>query len=86
MKKAQDFIDLAILEITAEVKEILSKNSMSLPEKDSLILPLIQQKRILKQAKSDLDFMDNKYANLEIGKTCKMGNIRIKNETHEQCK
>ena len=32
-EKAQDFIDLAIIEITTEVKEILSKNSMSLPKK-----------------------------------------------------
>jgi len=84
MRKAQEYIDLAIAEITAEVQKVLGNSSLSLPDKDSCILPLVQQKQILKQAKSDLDFLDERHKSQqhEYNKTCKLGKIRADIEEH----
>ncbi len=84
MHKVQEYIDLAIAEITKEVQKVIGDSSLSLPEKDSCILPLVQQKRILKQAKSDLDFIDerHKHDHNHVGATCKLGKIRIEQENN----
>jgi hypothetical protein len=72
--KPIEHIDLAIKDLTTEVGEILQNSKLSLTEKDSEILPLLQQKRVLQQAKEDLEYLESREK--EINSTCKMSQFR----------
>lgn len=72
--KPQQHIEKALEDITEEVKKILGDISKSLTEKDSLIFPYLQQKKVLKQTIEDLDFLDSRVQ--EESTTCKMSQFR----------
>jgi hypothetical protein len=72
--KPQHYVKLAIDDITAEVKKILEDQSKSLTEKDNLIFPFVQQKKVLQQTLEDLDFLENR--KIEESTTCKMSSFR----------
>jgi hypothetical protein len=78
IKKSQDFVEEAIENLTENVRSILEDNSLSLTEKDKKIFPFLQRKRVLKQTKEDLDYLDER-DNCEIdngSSTCKMSQYR----------
>jgi len=68
--KPQEYVKQALENITQDVKNILMDTSKSLTEKDNLIFPYLQQKRVLKQTLEDLDFLAER--KLEQTTTCKM--------------
>jgi len=72
--KPQEHIKKALEDITDEVKKILGAGGKSLTEKDTLMFPLLQQKRVLQQAIEDLDFLDSRVP--ENSTTCKMSQYR----------
>ena len=47
----------AIAELDKEVEEILLDWSIPLNEKDNLMLPMLQQKRVLTQTLEDLEYL-----------------------------
>lgn len=50
-------IENALAELDNEVQKILSDWSIPLNEKDNLMLPILQQKRVLDQTKKDLEYL-----------------------------
>ena len=68
--KPQEYVKQALEDITQDVKDILMDSAKSLTEKDNLIFPYLQQKRVLKQTLEDLDFLAER--KLEQTTTCKM--------------
>jgi len=50
-------IQNALYELDAEVQKILQDWSIPLNEKDNLMLPILQQKRVLTQALEDLTYL-----------------------------
>lgn len=50
-------IQNALDDLAAEVESILLDQSLSLQDKDNLMLPLLQQKRVLTQTLSDLEYL-----------------------------
>ncbi len=47
----------ALKELDEEVQKILLDWSIPLNEKDNLMLPILQQKRVLEQTKQDLEYL-----------------------------
>ena len=72
--KPQEHIKKALEDITNDVKGILEDSAKSLTEKDTLIFPYLQQKRVLKQTIKDLDFLEER--EVETSTTCKMSQYR----------
>ena len=72
--KPQEHIKKALEYITEEVKTILEDSKKSLTEKDTLIFPYLKQKRVLKQAIEDLDYLDTR--EVEVSTACKMSQYR----------
>jgi len=52
-------IQNALTELDTEVETILLDWSIPLNEKDNLMLPLLQQKRVLTQTLEDLNYLKN---------------------------
>ena len=50
-------IDNALKELDDEVQKILLDWSIPLNEKDNLMLPILQQKKVLDQTKEDLTYL-----------------------------
>lgn len=50
-------IDNALQEIDDEVQAILMNMKLSLSDKDDLMLPLVQYKKVLTQTKEDLEYL-----------------------------
>ncbi len=50
-------IENALKELDEEVQKILLDWSIPLNEKDNLMLPILQQKRVLDQTKEDLTYL-----------------------------
>ena len=50
-------IDNALKELDDEVQKILLDWDIPLKEKDNLMLPILQQKRVLDQTKKDLTYL-----------------------------
>ena len=50
-------IENALKELDSEVEDILKDWSLPLNEKDNLMLPLLQQKKVLKQTLEDLTYL-----------------------------
>jgi hypothetical protein len=50
-------LDNALKEIDDEVQSILINMKLSLSDKDDLMLPLVQQKRIINQTKEDITYL-----------------------------
>jgi len=50
-------IENALKELDDEVQKILTDWSIPLNEKDNLMLPILQQKKVLDQTKSDLEYL-----------------------------
>ena len=50
-------IENALNELDAEVEKILLDWSIPLNEKDNLMLPILQQKKVLVQTKEDLTYL-----------------------------
>ncbi|MBU1659426.1 hypothetical protein KKG72_10320 [bacterium] len=57
--KSIQHIQNALSDLDAEVQEILLNISLPLNEKDNFMLPLLQQKRVLKQTLEDLTYLKN---------------------------
>lgn len=55
--KAITHIQAALAELDEEVQTIIMNPKFSLNEKDNLMLPLLQQKRVLQQALEDLTWL-----------------------------
>lgn len=55
--KSIEHINNALKDLDKEVETILMDWSINLTEKDNLMLPLLQQKRVLKQALEDLTYL-----------------------------
>ncbi len=49
----------ALADLDKEAQEILSDLSLALNEKDNLMLPLLQQKKVLMQTLEDLTYLKN---------------------------
>lgn len=56
--KAIEHIKNALKDLDQEVEGILLNISLSLTEKDNLMLPLLQQKRVLSQTLEDLEYLE----------------------------
>ncbi len=56
MKSIQHIKD-ALKDLDSEVESILLNISLSLQEKDNLMLPILQQKRVLSQTLEDLEYL-----------------------------
>lgn len=50
-------IDTALKEIDDEVQMILMNMKLSLSDKDDLMLPIVQYKKVLQQTKEDLEYL-----------------------------
>jgi len=50
-------IDNALQEIDDEVQAILMNMKLSLSDKDDLMLPIVQYKKVLTQTKEDLEYL-----------------------------
>ena len=55
--KSIEHINNALKDLDAEVQNILIDWSINLTEKDNLMLPLLQQKRVLTQTLEDLTYL-----------------------------
>ena len=76
--KSINFIEEALKSLDEEVQEILLNMSISLTQKDDLMLPLLQQKRVLDQTLEDLKYLQaNPPAQ---GGACKTGMVRQEQE------
>ena len=72
--KPIEHIEKAIADLDKEVEGILMDMKLSLTQKDDVMLPISQQKRILVQTKEDLQYLLDNPAPL--GGPCKPGQIR----------
>jgi len=57
--KSIKYIENALAELDKEVEAILLDWSIPLNEKDNLMLPILQQKRVLTQTLEDLTYLKN---------------------------
>ena len=55
--KSIEHIKNALSDLDKEVETIISDWSINLTDKDNLMLPLLQQKRVLEQALEDLTYL-----------------------------
>jgi len=55
--KAITHVQNALNDLEKEVEAILMNQSISLTEKDNLMLPLVRQKKVLKQTLEDLIYL-----------------------------
>lgn len=55
--KSIQHIENALLDLNKEVEQILLNISLPLNEKDNLMLPLLQQKKVLTQTLEDLQYL-----------------------------
>lgn len=77
--KSITFIEDALKSLDDEVQALLLNMSISLTEKDDLMLPLLQQKRVLTQTLEDLNYLKaNPPAK---GGPCKSGMTRQEQES-----
>ncbi len=53
------YIKDALCDLDTQVQEILLNISLPLNEKDNLMLPILQQKRVLDQTLEDLTYLKN---------------------------
>ena len=56
--KPIEHINNAITDLDKVVEELLLDWSINLTEKDNIMLPLLQQKKVLKQALEDLTYLE----------------------------
>lgn len=76
--KSITFIEDALKSLDDEVQALLMNMSISLTQKDDLMLPLLQQKRVLDQTLADLKYLQaNPPAK---GGPCKSGMTRQEQE------
>jgi|GEM_PF-4625583 len=73
--ESKKYIAKALVDLSQEVNDIMSNLSLSLTEKDTLMFPLLQKKRVLEQTLKDLEFVDKKY-NEYSSVSCKVGQYR----------
>ncbi|MEA3523338.1 MAG: hypothetical protein U9R50_10205 [Campylobacterota bacterium] len=55
--KSIEHIKNALKDLDKEVEDILLNISLSLQDKDNIMLPLLQQKRVLTQTLEDLEYL-----------------------------
>ena len=55
--KSLEFIQMALDSLDAEVQECLGNLTMDMTSKNEIMLPLLQQKRVLEQTKEDLTYL-----------------------------
>ena len=55
--KSIEYIQLALKDLDAEVEATLLNMKLSLKEKDNIMLPLLQQKKVLTQTLEDLTYL-----------------------------
>ncbi len=55
--KSIEYIQLALKELDTEVEATLLNMKLSLKEKDNIMLPLLQQKKVLTQTLEDLTYL-----------------------------
>ncbi len=56
--KPIEHIKNAILDLDGEVHTVLMNIKLNLTEKDNLMLPLLQQKKVLQQTLEDLEYLE----------------------------
>lgn len=72
--KSIEYIKAALAALDEDVQQVLMNQSISLTDKDDLMLPLLQQKRVLDQTLADLEYLKaNPPAK---GGVCKSGQVR----------
>ena len=67
-------IESALAAVDAEIKTLLYNQSLSLSEKDSKMLPLLRESKVLKQAYEDLCYLRDNPPTQTTG--CKAGTYR----------
>lgn len=67
-------LEAALAAVDAEVKALLYDQSLSLSEKDSRMLPLLRESKVLKQAYEDLCYLKENPPSNPTG--CKAGQYR----------
>lgn len=67
-------IEAALAAVDAEVKALLYNQSISLSEKDSRMLPLLRESKVLKQTYEDLCYLRDNPPSSPSG--CKAGSYR----------
>lgn len=67
-------IEAALAAVDAEVKALLYNQSLSLTEKDALMLPLLRESKVLKQTYEDLCYLRDNPPTSNTG--CKAGTYR----------
>lgn len=67
-------LEAALAAVDAEVKALLYDQSLSLSEKDSRMLPLLRESKVLKQAYEDLCYLKENPPSSPTG--CKAGQYR----------
>jgi hypothetical protein len=55
--KSIEYIQLALQELDKEVEATLLNMKLSLKDKDNIMLPLLQQKKVLQQTLEDLTYL-----------------------------
>ncbi len=55
--KSLEYIQMALDELDKEVQECLMNLEMDMTAKNEIMLPLLQQKRVLEQTKEDLTYL-----------------------------
>ncbi|MBU0633320.1 hypothetical protein KKA17_11855 [bacterium] len=55
--KSIEYIQAALKELDSEVEATLMDMKLSLQEKDNIMLPLLQQKKVLSQTLEDLTYL-----------------------------
>jgi len=67
-------LEAALAAVDAEVKALLYNQSLSLSEKDEMMLPLLRESKVLKQAYEDLRYLKENPPSSPSG--CKAGQYR----------
>jgi hypothetical protein len=76
--ESAEFIEKALQELDGEVSKIMSDITISMVERDKIMLPLVQKKRVLVQTLKDLKYLDSKFDSQlqSTTPTCKMSSYR----------
>jgi hypothetical protein len=75
-------LEAAMEAIDKEVKALLYDQSLSLNEKDSKMLPLLRESKVIKQAYEDVCYLKENPPSSPSG--CKAGQYREKEETEKK--
>lgn len=69
-----EHLEATLLDLSKEVEEILAQTSLSLTQKDPMILLCTQKKRVLTQALQDIAYLEENHPQEQAG--CGMNRFR----------